>query len=155
MAEKWYVYDAEDGDNYVMRVFGPIAPGEKRADGLAWDAPFLSGDFGLPMLLNLRAEFDHEPTELEQIELVPEKHRDEVVNAVKESEAANLDFTPEEIAALSMAVEQRIAILASTRDRQLATTASLKIPDVCNEQIAVLSDLYNRLGLRESTWPVH
>jgi hypothetical protein len=157
----WHVYDGvAQGDNYILVVVGPTGPGEKRSDNEEWDSPLVTSIDGEPVILNHRAHLDHEPSDVEQLELVPDEYRekfaewqarqDEEPEQVDEEEPFELD--DEEHVALGLAIRSRVEQLTDVRDRAVVMQGSVKVANACTAQIAALTRIYNRLDLSPRLW---
>lgn len=163
--QTWHVYDGiAEGDNYVLVVVGPVTKGQKREDSEAWESPLLTTVGGDPLLLNHSATFDHEPDNIEQLELVPENYREQYLQLQEEQEAAEAEVevaTPaeylfgddEERVALALAMEARVDSLSAVRDRAIITNGGpRRLVEACEAQILALTRVWDRLELTREPW---
>lgn len=159
----WHVYDGvAQGEHYILVVVGPASPGESRSDGEPWDSPMVTAIDGDPVILNHRAEFDHEPTDTEQLELVPDEYRQKFIEWQTDQLVASqtpldedeepFELDEEEKVALALALSSRVEQLAGARDRSLVRQADIRLVDACEAQISALSRIYERLGLTARSW---
>lgn len=121
MSDIWYAYQCvdvgqDDIEHYLLMIVGPIDEDNTlRSDGLRWNEAYLAE--GLysedPVIFNFVTAFDHDPSESERAALVPEEHRSAEVNLAELGGDGFVDLTPEEIEALSLAIQFRLEQLKS------------------------------------------
>lgn len=157
----WHVYEGvANGEHYIMAIVGPVEPGETRPDNEPWESPQITTVAGEPVILNHRAALDHEPSEAEQLELVPDEYREKYAAWLdREGEEGpdderdeDFELDEEERVALGLALAGRIEQLAAVRDRTIVTKGGFRMVEACDGQISALTRIYNRLGLTSRLW---
>lgn len=158
----WHAYGTIDDGKHVLLIVGPVSDDDSRNDGQQWEDPYLTtGPYSNePVNFDFITSFDHEPSEGERFHLVPEEHRKayiegltaELVNS--QSSLEDLEFSEEELRAISLAVQFRITDLQEIADRRrvVGSVLDLKTIKACEDQIDALLTFSDKLDLKAKYW---